>query len=291
MLAMSKRLRIAALLVPVLAALTWLLLPLKESEPIVDGKPLSNWVNYYTTARSEAQSKMADQALDKVGTNAIPTLLRMLRRTDSPFKRKVMDLLGKQHFIRVSYIPAERQNQAAYFAFLRLGTNADVAVPALMEIYERGFSPFSRQCAAGSLRPLGPAANAAIPLLQRGLADTNTLVRCDTLLALSSLQPELVISTLTNALTDPDAKVRGFACQALPLLGRGPGAVRAWNPDGTWAKQAVAALARATNDPDHMVRGQALMAFQQLEAFRRMESLRLAEPARRSVGEEGHTPP
>lgn len=271
---MSKRLRLlfALLFVGLLVGVGGRILQSGQSEPIVDGRPLSSWLDYYVHRQTEAECQMADQALNKLGTNAIPTLLRMLRRTDSPLKRKVMVLLGKQHFIRVSYVPAERQNQAAYFAFRRLGTNAEAAVPALMQIYERRYSPFSRQCAASSLRPLGPAANAAVPLLKRGLADTNPLVRCDTLLALSSLQPDLVVSTLTNALRDPDAEVRGFAFQALPLLACRPGVRKGWNADDAWAKQALAALTRATNDPDTKVRGQAMGALQQFESWRRMES-------------------
>ena len=77
--------------------------------------------------------------------------------------------------------------------------------------------------------------------------------------------PDLVVSTLTGALNDPDARVRHFACQALPLLGRRPGVGKTWNLDDAWARQAVAALASATNDPDGMVRGQAIMALHQLE--------------------------
>jgi HEAT repeat protein len=265
---MSKRRRLifAALFVAVLAGLMWSLLHPRETEPIVDGRPLSSLLDYYVSCQSDAQRKQADQALDTVGTNALPTLLRMLRRADSPFKRKAMELVQKQHVIPVHYTPAERQNQAAYFAFLRLGGRASAAVPALMAIYEQRCSPFSRQCAAGSLRAIGPAANVAIPVLKRGMADTNTLVRCDTLMALSQMQPELTMPALTNALSDPDAKVRFFACSALEWMGRSPGGSKVRHPEAPWAKLAVSALEKALTDPDPTVRGGAVGALRAFEA-------------------------
>ena len=216
---MTKRVQIAlaGLFLAVLAVVGWEILRPRELNPIVDGKPLASWLDYYVSGKSEVQREMANQALDKVGTNAIPTLLWMLRQRDSSFKHKVMELVQKQHFIKVHYIPAERRNQAAYFAFLKLGASAEAAVPALIEIYELKRSPYSRQCAAESLGVIGPAAKRAIPVLVRGMADTNILVRCDTLLALGKFhaEPQLVVPALTNALNDPNGKVRLFACMAL----------------------------------------------------------------------------
>lgn len=104
---MSKRLCIvfAALLAAVPAALPWALLSPTESEPIVNGRPLSRWLDYYVSQTSEAQRERADQVLDKVGTNAVPVLLRMVRRTDSPFKRTVMDFARRQHIIPIRSVP------------------------------------------------------------------------------------------------------------------------------------------------------------------------------------------
>ena len=146
---MKKRLRIAlaTLLVAILGGLAWAGLRPRESDPIVDGKPLTTWLDNYVGGQPE----LADRALAKVGTNALPALLWMLRQRDSTAKRKVMELVQKQQLIKIHYIPAQRRNQAAYFAFLKLGARAEAAVPALMEIYEQNISPFSRQCAARSV--------------------------------------------------------------------------------------------------------------------------------------------
>jgi hypothetical protein len=254
--AMRKRVQIAlaVVIVAVLAVLGWEILLSREPEPVVDGKPLASWLDYYVGTRSEVQREMADQALDKVGTNAIPVMLLMLRQKDSPFKRKLMEVIQKQGFIKLPYIPAERRNQAAYFAFLKLGARAESAVPALIQIFELNISAFSQQCTAGSLASVGPAANVAIPVLVRGLTNANPLVRQDIVTSLGRLhsEPELVVPALTKALNDPVARVRSSACLALWRVGAG-------------AKQAVPALVKALNDSDPSVTSVAALALRQID--------------------------
>ena len=253
---MRKRvqLTLAGLFLAVLAVLGWEILRPHEANPIIDGKPLTSWLDYYLPGSSEAQREMADRALDKAGTNAIPTLLRMLRQRDSSFKQKVMELARKQHFIKVHYIPAEWRNAAASLAFLELGARAEAAVPALIEIYEVNLSPYSRQCSARSLGYIGPAAKRAIPVLLRGMANTNALVRCDTLLALADFhaEPEVVVPALTDALNDPNGNVRVSACTALWKVGRE-------------ARPAVPALVKSLSDPDRSVKGLAARALRQID--------------------------
>ena len=151
-------------------------------------------------------------------------------------------------------LPAEKRNQAAYFAFLRLGARAGSAVPGLIQIFELNISPFSQQCTAGSLASVGPAANVAIPILVNALANTNPLVRQDIVNSLGRLhsEPELVVPTLTRALNDPAARVRLTACLALGQVGAG-------------AKQAVPALVKALNDSDPSVTSVAALALRQID--------------------------
>jgi HEAT repeat protein len=212
-----------------------------------------------TVLHTLRQSEEAERVLEKAGTNAIPTLLRMLRQKDSPLKRKVMELLQKQHVVKIHYTPDKWRNQTAAFAFKRLGelgTGAELAVPKLIEIYEMKISPFSQQCTAGSLGAFGPAAKSAIPALVRGLTDSNSFVRSDTLLGLARIhsEPELVVPALTKALNDPHPDVRLTACMALVevassgLLHSGEG------------KQAVPALVKALNDSQSYVRNYATNA-------------------------------
>jgi len=232
---------LAVFLVAVGGVVAWEILRPHELNPIVDGKRLTTWL--------EGQSDEASRALEKVGTNAIPTLLWMLRQTDSPFKSTMVDLFRKQHFIKVHHIPAEQHNHAAYLAFRKLGARADVAVPALIEIYEQKLSPSSQQAAARSLGSIGPPAKQAIPVLILGMTDTNALLRIDLLRALADLhaEPDLVVPALTNALNDANPGVSVFAFDALWEIGEA-------------AKPAVPALVKAVHNSEPSARGGAVRA-------------------------------
>ena len=257
--AMRKRAEIAlaVLLLGVIGVIGWQALRVQDIEPVVAGRPLTQWVENYVNGAPGKSTEEADRALREAGTNAIPVLLRMLREKESPFRRQMMGLLRMQKVVQVHYTPVERRNQAAYFAFLRLGgsgTGAELAVPQLMEIYQERISPFARQCAAMSLGAYGPAARSAIPVLLRGLADTNVLVRCDTLNGLGHIRadPELVVPALAKALNDPVPKVRLFACMAL-------------SQQAQEAKPAAPALAKALNDSDSGVRFMAANALKAID--------------------------
>jgi hypothetical protein len=236
----------------VLGVLIWQALWSGQPDPVFDGIPLTEWMAGYVA--SPSASEAADQVLGKVGTNAIPTLLRMLQKRDSTFKCKAMELVQKQHFVKVHFIPAAQCNQGAYFAFLKLGARAEGAVPALMRIFEMNVSPFSQQCTANSLASLGPAANVAIPLLVTALTNSSPLVRQDIVNSLGRFdcQPDLVIPSLANALADPAVRVRGQACAVMMFK-------------GSRAKSAVPALLKALNDPDSSVRGSAAAALRLID--------------------------
>jgi HEAT repeat protein len=188
----------------------------------------------------------------------------MLRQKDSDTKCRIMELLQRQNLVKFHYISAHRRNQAAYFAFLKLGARAESAVPALMDIYELKISPFSQQATARSLGHIGPTAKRAIPLLIRGMADTNTLVRCDTLMALADFhaEPQLVVPALTNALGDSDARVRLFACTALQGMAD---ATKVRNPDEGWMEKSVPALVHSLVDSDVQVRRFAADVLRQID--------------------------
>ena len=104
-------------------------------------------------------------------------------------------------------------NVVVSLAFRRLGARAEVAVPALIEIYELKLSASSQQTTARSLGVIGPPAKRAIPLLIRGMAGTNALLRCDTVQALADFhaEPKLVVPALTNALNDTEYSIDGKA--------------------------------------------------------------------------------
>jgi len=81
---MRKRVHIAlaVLLAALLAVVGWQVM--RRQEPVYQGKPLSSWLIASATTGSPEAQEQANAAVRQVGTNALPTLLRMLRAKDSP---------------------------------------------------------------------------------------------------------------------------------------------------------------------------------------------------------------
>jgi hypothetical protein len=129
-------------------------------EPVYQGKRLTEWLNIPTPVpgasgiilttfiakRADAQQK-ADEAVRQCGTNAIPTLLRLLRTKDSAFEIWTRRLLQRQHVIQIRFTPASHWHTAARLGFITLHTNAQAAVPKLIEIANQNISPSSASAA------------------------------------------------------------------------------------------------------------------------------------------------
>jgi len=263
---------LAVVLVMLAGVITWqmLRLPKREQDPIIDGKPLTFWLEHrWAFGRSSVE---VEWAMLRAGTNAIPTLLRMQRQRDSLFKESVMWLLQRQHWFKVHFVSAAQQNEAATWGFRQLAkspmvagiavpqsaklrTVAGIAVPQLTEIYGRRISASSRQTTASSLGVFGPAAQSAIPALVRGLADKNPFVRSATVQALGNIhsQPEIVVPALAKCLSDTDMLVRGNAAFGLAAFGQE-------------AQPAAPALLRATKDTNEFVRVEVFWALSQVRA-------------------------
>jgi HEAT repeat protein len=203
----------------------WEIVPSRE--PMIDGKPLSFWLDQYSvtlTGGGEgrmAQREKAEGAIRQLGTNAIPQLLQMLREQDGRLKAKLLELFQKQRFIRISYKPAWVRNYEAELGFRILGADARQAVPALVEIYERPPSSSSQASAAAALSDIGPSASVAIPSLLRGTTNSDAAVRLCAVSALGSFQsePETVVPALIRCLSDTNVSVRTIAARSLGQFG------------------------------------------------------------------------
>lgn len=238
--------------------LTWL--ARYNPEPVYNRKPLSSWLQAYATpGGSEA---VADVAVRQAGTNAIPTLLRLLRFEDSALKVKLMDLVERQHIMTIppnQFISAVAWNGAGAKGFEVLGTNAQSATSALIEIANRNPSPSSpypssRYYAIDALGSIGPPAKEAVPSLLRWATNTNAHVLCSAMHALVRIseEPDLVLSVLTNALHSPVPVVRMNAVLALGEL-------------GPVAKPAVPALVEMFDDPFQDIRRDATIALKAID--------------------------
>lgn len=248
---MIKRLVIAScLILGIIVAVVSVSKATRQSEPVYEGKPLSRWLEGhlpYTSANPPLNSpgwKKADEALRRTGTNAIPTLLQMIRAKDLPKPvLKLLDLVSKQRLVVIRYGDAFHRNDEAEYAFQILGTNAACAVPALIKIYQDNVSPNSQRCAAMALGHIGPAATAAVPVLLASFVHTNADVRFYAVSALIHIggDPNIVVPVLKTLLKDPKTEVRFNAVAALQSF-------------GTHARAAIPELLEARSDQDQGVR-------------------------------------
>lgn len=229
-------------------------------EPVYQGKRLSSWLKAY--AIQGGQKALADEAVRQAGTNAIPSLLRLLRFEDSALKVKFMDLVEQQHLMTIplnQFITAVAWNGAGAKGFEVLGTNAQSATSALITIANRNTSPSSpypssRYYALDALGSIGPPAKEAIPSLLRWATNTNAHVLCSAMHALVRIseEPDLVLPVLTNALHSAVPVVRMNAVLALGEFG----------PN---AKPAAPALVDMFNDSFPEVRRSATAALKAID--------------------------
>jgi HEAT repeat protein len=216
----------------------------------------------------------------------------MLRAKDSPLKVRLMALAGKQHVIKISYTPAHKWNAATAGAFAVLRTNAQSAVPALLEIANRNISLASRDYAIAALGFIGPPAEEAVPSRLRWATNANPTVRACAVQSLGGIGAELdrVVPVLINAVRDPYFRVRNNAVVALghfgaeakiavatlvvPVLTNAVhdsslrvrfSAIQSHGMCGQDAKLAVPALLELLNDSEADVRGSATNALKQVD--------------------------
>src|SRR5258708_21110164 len=112
-------------------------------EPVFGGRTLTSWLERHVPSTSADPPydspgwKKADEALRTIGTNAIPTLLQMIRAKDPPpVVLKLLQAAGRYRWTRINYRYAYWRNEEAEYAFQVLGTNAASAVPELIKMYE-----------------------------------------------------------------------------------------------------------------------------------------------------------
>jgi HEAT repeat protein len=233
------RIAVAALVTMLVGVSAWL--GLRQREPVYSGKPLTLWLRTYAPSGSSGlhsrEWNEADNAVRRMGTNCIPTLLHMLRQKDSPAKLWLVAFAQKHGLAkRIHFVPATERNVEASRAFIALGNLAKCAIPALVEMLDDNISDEARCAIEDALAWIGPAAEPAIPLLFKAATNANPRVRASALWALGEIhaQPESCVPCLICALNDSDDWARLSAAHALGRFG----------PD---AKSAVPSLTELTN--------------------------------------------
>jgi hypothetical protein len=185
------------------------------------------------TDPSEAVRASAARALSKIdlGGGDVPRLVEALGSSDG-------------------YVVA-----FAAWTLGNMGAAAQPAVPALAQAFWRDDI---NAVVGAALARIGPAAGAAVGVLQEALRSDNPDRRWRAARTLGRIGPQAApaVPLLTSALSDPYAAVRQHAARALGRIGAA-------------ARPAAGALQRATGDRDDTVRREAREALTHLSALQR----------------------
>lgn len=240
-------------LLAIAGGLTWEVS--RTREPKYDGQPLSFWLERYDIShRTETSVQQADHALQAIGTNSMPTLLRKMQARDSRFRRPILALLQKQHVFKIKWNDAREEMWQGCYGFKILGRDASNAVPALVSIYNQNISVWSQLGVIVSLGEIGPPARSAVPLLAEILAQPENAFKWETIEALGSIHasPDLAVPALTRCLKDTNPRFYVPAAASLAKFG----------PD---ALAAVPDLVKLATNDDAAVRNASLWALRAID--------------------------
>ena len=197
-------------------------------EPVFEGRSLSSWLDHHVASSAASPPynspgwKKADEAIRAIGTNGIPTLVKMIGARDLP--QPLLKLVRASQRYRWTYINYRSrigENEEAEYAFGMLRANALSAVPELIKIYEQNISSSSQRCAASALGSIASGARAALPALIRNFKHTNGEVRFYAVSAVMLIGGEtnVIFPALTSALKDANVNVRWNALVGLERFG------------------------------------------------------------------------
>jgi HEAT repeat protein len=178
-------------------------------------------------------------AIREIGTNGVPFLVQMLHAKDSPFKRKCMHLLSRQHWVKFHILYDFQKRNLALRGLAILGPDAKAAIPDLANLVSKNDLPGNLDMAIFVLSQIGPA---SVPVLVNALNSTNKFVRWPVAQALARVADPSCLSSLLAALKNPDPDTRISVTMALHRF-------------AGQANVIIPALTNCLDDPNDVVRG------------------------------------
>jgi hypothetical protein len=255
--------------------LCWLVL--RNPEPRYKGRTLTYWLAVHKKADADsAEEREAEDAIRKIGTNALPHLVARLRYKRPAWKTKAVriaiDLPGPlDDWLTTLILEKEDKYEAAYEGFEILGPAATPAVPELIELLRdkdtwdiaqvalmrvgepaipglaaaltnRSNPPRIRAAAADVLGNSGESNSAVVKILLPCLEDEPHVARFSAVaLGHLKMESEIVVPALAQAVTGRYLEVRGASIWALGQF-------------GTNATSALPLLTNLLDHPDRRIR-------------------------------------
>gem|GEM_PF-5186475 len=234
-------------------------LMLQPAEPVYQGRTISAWQDDWASLKPRGWP----EAVQHIGTNAIPYAVRNLARNDSVTRSSYSKLQSKLPAFLNRFFPAPKPlMKAAYLAnvFYYVGSNSMPQAISSATALLKHHSPTVRQGAAlaiGSLRKRSAAANPALPALMDALADTDGMVRAFAEESIGEMGADASNSVpdLTRLLAD-----RGRGSQIISLFVVRASAAHALGRIGPSAAGSLPSLRAAMQDGDSFLRGNAAVA-------------------------------
>jgi hypothetical protein len=140
-----------------LAAFTWPIM--RPQQPTYQVKTFITWLDQYSNPTPTRSRDTAQTAIQSIGTNAIPILLKMIRTRDSALERTAIKLLRKQSLIPLSWRTEAECHTQACLGFRLLGLNAASAAADLTDLVMTAPDPAVRASAARALNFIVPQAD------------------------------------------------------------------------------------------------------------------------------------
>lgn len=140
-------------------------------EPVYRAKRLSRWLD--DAFWSGGPSAQTTSAIRSMGTNALPTLLRLIQARDGPFQRAMVTFSRRPSRVLFHFHSAEDYHWMATWGFDVLGPTAKPAMPALVSLLKDDDENV-RSTAAYCLGVIGPSGEETLTALTQCLSNAVT---------------------------------------------------------------------------------------------------------------------
>ena len=167
---------LVVLLVALVGVIAWQVLRLRSAEPTWDGRSLKRWIAALGNSDADEEAH-AFAAIEAIGTNGLPIIIRLLGTRDSASGLQLLRLVQHVPLVHLQFsTPSERRQKAKVALFLAGGESMRTSIPDLMRL-ARDSDPGVRLTAVEALSAFPCNETSALAALETAQADTDSRVR------------------------------------------------------------------------------------------------------------------